>query len=122
MIRTDFVSNSSSSSFCIIGRCYDFEDLKQMAIDKGIIKSKEYSYYYDTMETILKHYELTDYNFNIGGESYGDECVIIGKSYTRMKSDQTRQEFENEIKNDLDKLSIECSAKIEMHQDCYSHT
>ena len=106
-IRTGFVSNSSSSSFCIVGisvqdgelsdlfdvgeECYEFEDY--------------YKFAYKCLKDLDEHYGIYDYA----------DSMIVGKKITRMKGDQTLNDFKKEIfeqlkqagyKGNLDSIGI----------------
>jgi isopentenyl phosphate kinase len=83
-IRNGFVSNSSSSSFCIFGvSTYNLpkaSEIAQKADEKGMLH---------------------------GG---GDVGEYIGLEYTEMEMDETRRQFENRVKDEINKLMNEVAA------------
>ncbi|MFA5247868.1 MAG: hypothetical protein WC415_01290 [Patescibacteria group bacterium] len=84
-IRMGFVSNSSSSSFLIVG----------MIIDEI---PKEYEDDYDWLESMQKkHTELTDFEMHYPYE--GDSGCYIGVSYDKMGMDETKRAFLSRVQN-----------------------
>lgn len=74
-VRAGFVSNSSSTSFCVVGIA---------------VPSDEY-------EEKLDFSELeSNLNIRYGIDNYYD-CVIIGKSIESMNDNQTLHEFKKEV-------------------------
>ena len=56
-IRSDYVSNSSSSSFVIVGKTYDKKDVRKLIEDKGdelfkMMKESKFSKYCSDFEDI----------------------------------------------------------------------
>ena len=74
-IRNGFVSNSSSSSFCIYGKLY--EKLDEKIIDK-LDDDATLEYYY-------------------GIENYGEDNVIVGMEPDCQKENETKREFRKRI-------------------------
>jgi len=88
-IRNGFVSNSSTSSFCIFGiflsdRNMD-EDLEKKVEDAGL----EFLY----------------------GPSYPDS-VYIGRSFSSIKDDETGGQFKDDVREKLKALGIPGTAQL----------
>jgi hypothetical protein len=87
-IRNGFVSNSSSSSFCIYGVSIDQEEFAAL-IDKDFNSDD-----YDVYEELNK---IPAY----GANDYERELVWIGEKVTSMEMDETRREFEARVEKEI---------------------
>jgi len=122
-IRNGFVSNSSSSSFCIYGIETTYEDLISILEIKGINVSKikeelEYEGCIDnpneSFKDILDNSSLSIYHF---GE---EDMTFIGRSFGSLGEDETPREFKTEIRKDLsEKLGYEYADRAEFHEGTY---
>jgi hypothetical protein len=81
-IRTDFVTNSSSTSFCIVGR------LMTPAEDKK--------------------YTYNDYNtagLDCHGTNDADDCRVAGLDISKMNGDETFHQFKKRVVATLNRLN-----------------
>ena len=114
-IRNGFVSNSSSSSFCIYGTYLEFEDLIKMSIQNNIITSKEAK----DFEKNGEWYELeTMINNKTGLELNLDEesNAWIGRSWSEIGDDETGTQFKDSVEQKLRELKID--GDIETFKSC----
>jgi len=86
-IRMGFVSNSSSSSFCIYGMEMDKEDLLKI-IGKT---EEEFGGMYDSLEEAA---EKTDLEMH-GNEN--SETYYLGRSYSRIGGEETGNQFKADV-------------------------
>lgn len=117
-IRIDFVSNSSSSSFMLIGKSFNDEELVKIA-EHNKIGGPDVTDYddwekYEIVDALED--KFNDLNFNYGLENYCEE-VCIGMEYDSMKQDETRKEFEKRIADRLKELTGEEPVNIECMVD-----
>ena len=96
-IRKGFVSNSSSTSFCIYGVCFESEDyLKQVCNIKEGSEENENFDMYDFIDSKLEGEKDLEMHCQ-------DGTYWVGRSYTDIKADETGADFK---KNVEDKLKI----------------
>lgn len=91
-IRHGFVSNSSSSSFCILGVSINSEE-------------------YDKIEE-MRLIKKTELDYTLGISDY--DGYFAGFYPDKMKEDETLLEFKNRLKAELDKVGINSDIK-DMH-------
>jgi hypothetical protein len=116
-IRTGFVSNSSSSSFCIYGCCFETSEIEEILKEKYSDKSEDEIS--DMIcedlgsEEMFKNLDvITDY-----------ECgnVWIGRSWSKITDDETGRQFKESITSKLkeifDDKDLECSTFDEVIQN-----
>lgn len=99
-IRQGFVSNSSSSSFCIYGTYVHEEDIltyKELA-EKGIIKDDP-KYYNYSIDSIIEM--LPFYTSNMSGNRSG---WYIGEEMYSMDKKETREDFEKRVEEKVKKI------------------
>lgn len=114
-IRKDFVSNSSSTSFMIVGYQSNEDEIKE--------KLKELKIEYDEDNDSL--YELCQLLIERTGVALGHEEDIcdcpydcwIGLNYTDMESDETKKQFEDRILKEVQKIFPKATKK-NIHYEC----
>lgn len=112
-IKNDFITNSSSVSFCVWGTYLDFleitEDIaKKLYLYVGAIGNfesylKNKNSQYDDVKEFCRN---NDFDFTARGNMFCISYVILGKSPEKMRGDQTLDEFKNEIKEKLKIIGI----------------
>ena len=81
-IRNGFVSNSSSSSFCIVGATFGRNVDIEKYIDEKIVESDDYECPSEYLNELNLDYQP--------GTDYG---LVVGVDITDMKMDETKREF-----------------------------
>lgn len=135
-IRVGFVSNSSSSSFCIYGICKDEGEMVKAFIEKGIATEEElsgglydflddWSFKYHLEQKGLSEEEieeraakrpLADFEY----ENIMGEIQFLGISWCNIKDDETGAEFKARIEKTMKDIfgdDIECGTHSEAWRD-----
>jgi hypothetical protein len=106
-IRSGFVSNSSSSSFCILGISLSYDEVTKLCKKTGGID--------DTIHSPLGWISDT--------YDYGDDIIIGMHPWNQMQDDETppmfRKRITAEIKKQLPKLDL-TEKKIDLYEGEYS--
>lgn len=133
-IRNGFVSNSSSSSFCIYGICTEEDKIKEALISKGFATEEELD------DGISEYLEIWGYESrkqkgtltpediqnnerkffkaeeNFVGRSPGEsDYVYLGVPWHLIRDDETGKQFKERIENKLKQLfeNVKCSTHSE---------
>lgn len=103
-IRTDYVSNSSSSSFVLFGTTISTDDIVEMwknsdKFDKEQYENDEYDIWeiYDDM--LYGKFGVSEFDSD-------SNCAYVGESPAKMKNDQTLKEFKQSIVDKMAKNGI----------------
>lgn len=108
MIRNDFVSNSSSTSFCIIGNYFNEDELrKYLDIDDET----------DLLDYIDSYLEKNGINLNYRIGISDNDLWYFGLTYDNMLENETKDEFEMRIKSLIDELVHGHTQPIECYTD-----
>jgi len=123
-IRIDYVSNSSSSSFMVVGHAFNDEELVKIAAYNKLVpeypeehedpENYEDWSIWEIVEALEKKFK--DLDFQNGLENYYDN-FCIGMTYDQMKDSETKNDFEKRIADRLKEMTGKDSIKIECMVD-----
>ena len=102
-IRRGFVSNSSTSSFCIYGACFEEEEFISAFDISGIGNA------YDITYELKKQFKESKIEFQFGPD--GDNCIYVGKEWSNIGDDETGAQFKKAIEDKI--KSIPGSEKLD---------
>lgn len=92
-MRTDFVSNSSSSSFVLWGASFDLDELQQNLKESNAVSHEDEDVYSSYFDQWLDEQKVFDY----GEYVIGDNEAVFGLKPTEMKDDETLLQFKTRI-------------------------
>jgi hypothetical protein len=100
-IRLDYVSNSSSSSFFIVGATFENEEILEALEKHGLDVDECFDFEYgNDAEMLKKRFGLeAEHGFE---DSDYDYC--FGLHFDSMKDDETKAQFLQRISDNLEKL------------------
>jgi len=107
-LKTDFTTNSSSSSFVVIGARIEMENISTMK--RGETSDDPW----DVIDPLLKG---TDLSWSSGCE-YGDGEIMIGICYTSMGDDETLGQFKQRVKDEI-KQTLGISTEVGHIEECW---
>jgi hypothetical protein len=115
-IRSGFVSNSSSSSFCIYGVCIDSWNKLKDAYQNltGNMVNDDGDGYYDICDTIQNR---TGLFYEI---DYGSEYFYFGQQYTNQPDDKTFGQFKEETNNKIKEVFGEDVKASHIEEEIYN--
>ena len=112
-VRNGFVSNSSSSSFCIYGAYMDFDEMIEKIKESNLIPEEEL----ERLEEDDEWYELGELlEEKLGLSTYhSEDCFWIGREWSSIDDEETGRQFKDGVKTKLEEAfgSIECDTHEE---------
>lgn len=116
-IRTDYVSNSSSSSFMIVGEAFSDEKIYDIGKTLGFVTDDED---YDSYEIVEKIADKFGIQYERGIENYYDEWCL-GLHYGDMGDSETKKEFEKRVSDKLSEVTgyhVDVGELVDGGRDC----
>ena len=124
-IRSDYVSNSSSSSFVIVGKTYDRSEVRKLIEDRGdelfkMMKGSKFSRYcnnYKDINDLIDGWGLRVVFCAAGlwlkeeGDCDDGNSILIGLDPSEMKDEQTLKEFKEVVVGKLKEIGLEAEVK-----------
>lgn len=119
-IRTGFVSNSSSSSFVIVGNVFDNNVIHELLLNEDALKrfnerhgtsfssfddaleSGDYCLSYDVFNAILEGTDLVAYV-----DEYSEEAAVGIDPCNEMKNEDTLEDFKKRVSDDFKKIGVD---------------
>jgi hypothetical protein len=108
-IKSDFVTNSSSSSFVVIGSNVNIAKITPMK------RGEQPDDIYELVDPLLKG---TDLEWSTGCEYGYDDNVMIGIGYTNMKDDETLAQFKERVKEQI-KTTLGIETDVGHIEECW---
>lgn len=114
-IRTDFVSNSSSTSFVLLGKTMDFKDFIKLVEAAGWKRQDDEDDDYYTDGTSEDLWDIKDWltkktkgfiEVEGAGDDYGISDIVVGADPSKMKDSNTLKDFKDKIIDALKKVGI----------------
>lgn len=102
-INSDFVTNSSTTSFVVIGVRMEAKDIPHEYLEKtaernGITVESMQETPLNYIDEIIKGSDL-EYSY---GEPYGDDDVMVGIEYTKMGENETLGQFRQKVQDQIE--------------------
>jgi hypothetical protein len=117
-LRDGFVSNSSSTSFCIFGTCISDEKLREMILSAHPeFKEDENDDVVELVNAVAKQVGCDTIS---AISSPYDDYIYVGLEYASLQDDETGSQFKNRTKETLKAITgqdIECSRYEESWHD-----
>ena len=113
-IRNGFVSNSSSSSFCIYGIYMDTDELIEKMTKVGSLSEQDLEALEDEGSWYIQELLYGKFDNLSVYESEGD--CWVGRDFTTIGDDETGKQFKDSVKNNMEALlgeKVEC----EIHEE-----
>ena len=116
-VRLGFVSNSSSSSFCIYGVCLDRSELLELAMTSPRYKEVSEELTEDEVDEQedliieIVNDMVMDFNGVLEHDDEDDGNYYLGDHWECISNNETGQEFKDRINNGLAKMCgipVEC--------------
>ncbi|HUS51013.1 MAG TPA: hypothetical protein VMZ91_12670 [Candidatus Paceibacterota bacterium] len=110
-IRKGFVSNSSSSSFCIYGISIEQEEIAKKMVELGFIE-KDGDDYNDIFEWLYGDSNKILEQNGLSVNCPYDDDICIGREWKSIKDNETGKEFKESVEKSLNKMfkkDIKCS-------------
>ncbi len=101
-IKTSFVTNSSTTSFVVIGAYLDRDSIPTDRL-QGIAKEEDIDLLevqdapFEYIEKLLRNSDLS-YSF---GPDYDEDQTMVGMCYTKMGEDETLRQFKDRVHKEI---------------------
>lgn len=101
-IRNGFVSNSSTTNFCLYGIYLKNDEVLEIAKNLKLVDSnqKVLKEAYEIMDKIVRKYKLLNYQSDSAEDSF-----CIGRKPDSLEDDETGKEFKEKTKKVLDEIT-----------------
>jgi len=117
-MKHGFVSNSSTTSFCIYGASFENEEITKF-LEKNGVEHPDDDHVGELEE--LDKFKEAFLEVHCGPDSdYGDYGIYLGRSFDSIKDDETGKEFKESIEKNLSEFfgrKVKCSCIKEAWRD-----